>query len=192
MSQCNQSVNCVCYKAGVVKFPNPIGYEAVPYGPLRTGNLSDFIAYTVHEHAWMVIVFIHKGYYILFPVVSKIYSIVVSPFRRIPCITQFIQNKNPQPVARIQKRPGRRVMRYPYRIEACFFPDFHTTFFCASKRCRPQNTIVVMVASASQFNRQAIQPQAVYGVNSDGSNAKGLLNGIKQLILFIYTDMAGI
>ena len=105
----------------------------------------------------MVPVALHHGGDVPFPPVREPEMIVKRVFRTVPHVERFIHNDHTDPVAYLEQRQRRRIVRDTDRVEARFLQSGQLPFLRRRKRRRAEHAMIVVDTAAAQLHRLAVQ-----------------------------------
>ena len=139
--------------------------------PLLRG-LGHFVSKAIHDDRRVIVILLDHRAQILPPPRVIMCRVIVSRFMDIPAIRQFVHDQHPHFIARLQHRPGARIMRRADGIEPRFFQQTDFAPLGVRVRARAQQAVVVVHAGAAQHGALPIDAQSVPGVTLYGANAE--------------------
>ena len=120
----------------------------------------------------MIAVTQHHGVGVALPPVLERHAVVVGILPLRPAVEGLVHHQHAQPVADVQERRRRRIVRGSDGIETGSLQDLHPPFLRPVEGRRSQRTVVVMHAAAGHLHHLAVQQETLLDGPLDRADAE--------------------
>ena len=155
---------------------------------VQSAALWNLISRGPQNHARMGPVPANKSCQILFPVLRKKLAVVPAPLGNAPGVKGLVKNIHAKPVAGLNQRCRRRIVRCPDRVESALFQFPYFPCFRFIQGNRAKQPVVVVQASALQLDGLPVDPQSPHAVRGDGPDPEQHL-GLVGRFCFVFLKM---
>ena len=141
-------------------------------------SFCNFISGGIHDHTWMIVIFLHHIFKVLLPPFIQISCIVIFCLMNIPDIYIFVHHQHSLTVAGIQHVFGTRIMRRTNRIITILFEDTDSSFFRFRICAGSKHTIIMMYAGSSEDFPLTVDRKTFFRIPFKKSDSKVFLYNI--------------
>ena len=141
-------------------------------------SFCNFISGGIHDHTWMIVIFLHHIFKVLLPPFIQISCIVIFCLMNIPDIYIFVHHQHSLTVTGIQHVFGTRIMRRTDCIIAILFEDTDSSFFRFRISAGSKHTIIMMYAGSSEDFPLTVDRKTFFRIPFKKSDSKCFLYNI--------------